>query len=268
MWHELSGVSASESAGTGAQCAATRMTATVSAVMAEATSDAQSTRMEDEEENGFREVGTMLVHPVFVFWCVSCGQEAPEDVQTCPRCAGRVHRHQRVLELPDPPAGSNKRGRTGDGLLCLRSLKAALADISVGEGVGGSALLLSEQGADPDVAEECPALAGRLAALAVPPAVQRALVQRGFVSWEQIAAAMANTTDVDVLATQLGVSSPAAEVLLRRLCNAVVDEAVDEARIFAGPSKRLNADVLNPFDACDCDVQVGQGEAAGVMDEW
>lgn len=166
--------------------------------------------------------GTMLEHPVFVFWCVACGREAPGEARPCPRCSGRVERHQRILELPDPPPAPAAGG--SDGLLSLRSLRAALADISVGEGVGGSAALLFEHGPDQSVAALYPELAGQLSALEVPPAVQRALVNRGFVSWELIRAAVANASDVNALATQLGVASPAAEVLLRRFSNAAARE--------------------------------------------
>mmetsp|Transcript_2988 Transcript_2988/g.7620 ORF Transcript_2988/g.7620 Transcript_2988/m.7620 type:complete len:286 (-) Transcript_2988:100-957(-) len=173
-----------------------------------------------EDDDGVTlDTGTMLEHPVYVFWCVACGQEVPEDgPRLCPRCSGRVERHQRVLELADPPAPCARGG--GGGLQCLQSLRAALADLSVGEGIGDAAVLLFEQGEDPGVAAACPDLASRLAALGVPPAVQRALVGRGFLSWDQIAVAVANTSDVDALATRLGVASPAAEVLLRRFCNA------------------------------------------------
>jgi len=155
---------------------------------------------------------TMLEHPVFVHWCVSCGLEAPEEARQCPRCSGRVQRHQRVLELPDEESGP----------LSLRSLRAALADVSLGEDISDSALLLFEQGPDPGVQEMYPDLAAHLASLSVPPAVQRALVNRGFVSLEQITAAVATAPDSGALALQLGLS-PAAEVLLRRLRHAAAE---------------------------------------------
>merc|ERR1712232_752025 len=94
---------------------------------------------------------TMIVHPVYVYWCVSCGKEAPDDSRACLRCASRVRRHQRVIDVTDSPGELHTRPGAGKGLLRLRSLKAALADISAAEGVGGVALFFSEQGADPTV---------------------------------------------------------------------------------------------------------------------
>jgi len=150
--------------------------------------------------------GSMLERPIFVHWCVSCGREAPEDARSCPRCSGLVRRHQRVLELPDEEAGP----------LSLASLRAALADVLAGEDVGGSAMLLAQQGPDPGVAAAHPTLASALVELGVPPAVQRALVGRGFQSLDQITAAAMAAPGDGSLALQLGLS-PAAEILLRRL---------------------------------------------------
>jgi len=155
---------------------------------------------------------SMLEHPVYVHWCVSCGLEAPEDARLCPRCRGAVRRHQRVEELPDEDPGP----------LSLASLRAALADVTVGEDVGGSAVLLSEQGPDPGLAKAHPALAAELAALGVPPAVQRALVNRGFETLEQITAAATSAPREDAVSVHLGLS-PAAEVLLRRLWHVAVE---------------------------------------------
>jgi len=182
---------------------------------------AGSCRMEDEAEEGAGgraggealPSGSMLEHPVYVHWCASCGRESEEGAEgeqrRCPRCGGQVRRHQRVLELPDEDAG----------LLSLRELRAALADLAVGADVSGSAMLLVEQGPDPGVADMYPELAAELAALHVPPPVQRALVAHGFVSLEQVAAAATAASDASTLALQLGLS-PAAEVLLRRLWHA------------------------------------------------
>eukprot|EP00928_Gymnodinium_smaydae_P027452 TRINITY_DN21233_c0_g2_i3.p1 TRINITY_DN21233_c0_g2~~TRINITY_DN21233_c0_g2_i3.p1 ORF type:complete len:221 (-),score=32.43 TRINITY_DN21233_c0_g2_i3:549-1211(-) len=195
---------------------------------------ASEDHMDDEPESVS---DGMLQHPVFVYWCVSCGQEASEDVITCPRCSSRVERHQRVIELPDPPDARaepfDSQSRGGEGLASLRSLRAALADVAVGAGIGDAAVLLFEQGADADVAASHPELSRSLAALGVPPAVQRALVSQGIVKWEQIQEAMSNTKSVNALASELGVSSPAAEVLLRRLCN-----AANERWHVSSPSRR------------------------------
>lgn len=179
----------------------------------ESLDDCESTSAGSDNETSL--VGSMLEHPVFVYWCSSCGREASKGRRRCARCPGHVERHQRVMELPDD---SSPEGSVG--LLSLKSLRAALADISVGEDIAHSALLLFEQGPDPGVAAVHPALATQLADLAVPPAVQRALVGRGFVSWEQLTATVSTAPDADSLSTRLGLSSPAAEVLLRRLWHA------------------------------------------------
>lgn len=164
---------------------------------------------------------TMLEHPVFVFWCVSCGYEAPAECRPCPRCGNFVRRHQRVLELPDEDPGA----------LSLASLGAALADISAASrDVQSSALLLSEQGPDPGVAATFPAMASELANLGVPPAVQRALMNRGFSSLEQITAAATSAPSEGALAVKLGLS-PAAEVLLRRLWQAAAERRAEQQRV-------------------------------------
>lgn len=176
--------------------------------------------------------GTMLEHPVFVFWCESCGYEAPQECHSCPRCAGFVRRHQRVLELPDEDAGS----------LSLASLRAALADISASHDLQSSAMLLSEQGPDPGVASAYPAMASELAALGVPPAVQRALAKRGFSSLEQITAAATSAPLEGGLGSKLGLS-PAAEVLLRRLWHAAAERRAEQERL---TRRRRTADALAP----------------------
>lgn len=176
--------------------------------------------------------GSMIEHPVFVFWCVSCSYEAPEECQPCPRCGACVRRHQRVLELPDEDAGS----------LSLASLRAALADISVSHDLQSSAMLLSEQGPDPSVASTNPAMASELAALGVPPAVQRALVKRGFSSLEQITAAATSAPMEGALGLKLGLS-PAAEVLLRRLWHAAAERRAEQERAV---QRRRPAESLYP----------------------
>lgn len=163
---------------------------------------------------------TMLEHPVFVHWCESCGLESQEDAHRCPRCVGVVRRYQRVQELPDEDTGA----------LSLTSLRAALADVLAGEDMGASAALLSEQGPDPGIAASHPTLASDLAGLGVPPAVQRALVSRGFVSLEQITAAAASAASSEgTLAGHFGLS-PAAEVLLRRLWHVAAERRSDSRR--------------------------------------
>lgn len=185
--------------------------------------------LDDEAGNRLGAAGSMLEHPVFVYWCRSCGLEASHDDGICARCGGAVDCHQRVLELPDPPDAAETDG--GGGLLCLRSLRAALADISVGEDVADSAVLLHEQGADREVARAVPDFANRLAAWAVPPPVQRALFNRGFTSWDQLAATLSSTPDADSLTKQLGLSTPAAEVLLRRLWHAAAESHLEAGRL-------------------------------------
>lgn len=180
---------------------------------------------------------TMLEHPVFVYWCVSCGFEAPEECQPCPRCGNFVQRHQRVLELPDEELDT----------LSLASLRAALADISASHDVQTSALLLSEQGPDPGVAATFPVLASELAALGVPPAVQRALVKRGFSSIEQIIAAATSAPTEGPLAMKLGLS-PAAEVLLRRLWHTAAERRAESQR---AASRRRSAQSLCHPDTSD-----------------
>ncbi|CAE8724998.1 unnamed protein product [Polarella glacialis] len=165
-------------------------------------SDAPSS-VEDEH---LPAAGSMLQNPVFVRWCLSCGQEENTEARNCQRCGGRVQRHQRVLELEDEDEGP----------FSLRSLRDALADVSVGcSDVNSSAVLLSQQGPDPGVAVAYPALAEELASLGVTPAVQRALVSRGFITLEQIVSAVESAADPNTLAKNLGLS-PAVEVLLRR----------------------------------------------------
>lgn len=166
--------------------------------------DMEDVAVEDVQES---KLTTMLEHPIFVFWCESCGRECPGDVeQPCQVCGGHIQRHQRVLELPDEDVG----------LLSLGALRAALADIAVGDETSSAALLLSEQGPDPYVASVFPAFAAELADLHVPPPVQRALVSRGFVSLKHIGCAMSPSLRSGNLALELGLS-PAADVLLRRL---------------------------------------------------
>lgn len=187
--------------------------------------------------------GSMLEHPVFVYWCTSCGREPPAEAGQCSHCWGRVQRHQRVLELPDE--------RDDDGPLSLRSLRAALADVSAGEDVASSAVLLFEQGPDPEVAMLYPTLAEELASLGVPPAVQRALVDRGFINMEQITAAVTSTPPVEagigIRVSTLGLS-PAAEVLLRRLWHVAMEErSIRRARANSrsGVEKRLKVDEVS-----------------------
>jgi len=171
----------------------------------------------------------MLEHPIYVHWCGSCGLEVAEEERRqrrCPRCSGRIVRYQRVLELPDAPTGA----------LSLQSLRAALAEVSAGEreNPNATAVLFSEPGPDPQVAYMHPALAAQLTDLHVPPTVQRALVARGFDSFERICAAMASTTEAGGLAEQLGLP----EVLLRRLWSAV------DARYRSGHEQKRAAAVL------------------------
>jgi len=165
--------------------------------------------MEDVEVDDVQESQstTMLEHPIFVFWCESCGRECPgDDEEPCEVCGGRVQRHQRVLELPDEDVG----------LLSLDALRAALTDIAGSEEASDAALLLSECGLDPDVASVFPAFAAELADLHVPPPVQRALVSKGFVSLRHIGCALSPPSSSCSLSLELGLS-PAVDVLLRRL---------------------------------------------------
>eukprot|EP00440_Ansanella_granifera_P019467 gb/GFBE01021146.1/.p1 GENE.gb/GFBE01021146.1/~~gb/GFBE01021146.1/.p1 ORF type:complete len:238 (+),score=40.52 gb/GFBE01021146.1/:1-714(+) len=166
----------------------------------------------DEDADECLPANSMLERPIFVCWCNSCGAEAASEAQQCLLCGGQVQRHQRVLELDDEDEGP----------FSLRNLREALADLSLGTDVGSSAVLLSEQGQDPGVAAAYPELASELANLGVPPAVQRTLVSRGFVSLEQILSAVASAPDSDTLTSRLGLS-PAAEVLVRRFWQVASD---------------------------------------------
>jgi len=193
--------------------------------------------VEDVQES---KLTTMLEHPIFVFWCESCGRECPGDVEEpCQVCGGRVQRHQRVLELPDEDVG----------LLSLGALRAALADIAVGDETSDAALLLSEQGPDPYVASVFPAFAAELADLHVPPLVQRALVSRGFVSLKHIGCAMSPASSSGNLALELGLS-PAADVLLRRLWH-VSRERRGEQKPAASRSLRHTSASLAEELSCD-----------------
>jgi len=154
----------------------------------------------------------MLENPVFVRWCTSCGREAPEEEDlTCPHCSGSVERYQRVLELPD--------NDEGDATFALHSLRAALAEIASDNSVTAAAVVLSDHGVDPLVAQRNPDFAAQLVALEVPPCVQQALLRHGFISFEQVCEAVSALSEPSAWAEQLGLS-PAAEVLLRRLWHA------------------------------------------------
>lgn len=198
---------------------------------------------------------SMLEHPVFVCWCVSCGFEAPEACRNCPRCGHFVRRHQRILELPDEPPDT----------LSLASLRAALADVAASHDVQSSAMLLAEQGPDPGVAAAHPALAAELASLGVPPAVQRALVARGFCSLEQITLAVSASAQPEgaLAAGSLGLS-PAAEVLLRRLWQAAGEREAERQRL---AQRRRSAQSLCQPLLSSADALLASPSAAAPSDE-
>jgi len=157
----------------------------------------------------------MLEHPVYVFWCDTCGFEAPgEEDLTCSRCTGCIERFQRVLELPDSSEGGTA--------FSFHALKAALLEVSGDDSIAAAAVVLSEDGVDPSVAKHHPLFASQLAALGVPPRVQEALVSHGFDSFGSICEAVESMSGASAWVEQLGLP-PAAEVLLRRLWHAAGD---------------------------------------------
>lgn len=177
----------------------------------------------------------MLEHPVFVYWCESCGREAPEEEYlTCPHCSGCVERYQRVLELPD----ASEEGAA----FAFHSLKTALMEVSGGDSIAAAAAMLSEDGVDSLVAESHPTFACQLAALGVPPRVQQALVVHGFDSFDSVCEAVESMSEASAWVEQLGLP-PAAEVLLRRLWHAAADSRKPQ---IGKDSKRRNA---TEFDA-------------------
>lgn len=139
------------------------------------------------------------------------------SLASCSRCGGRVRRQQRVFELPDEDVG----------LLSLSSLHAALADISVSEDICDSAVLLSGHGPDPEVMARFPEFATQMADLEIPPVVQRALVQRGFFTLEQVLDTAAGCSDAGSFSARFGLS-PAAEVILRRFWQVAADGKVSK----------------------------------------
>mmetsp|Transcript_3941 Transcript_3941/g.9272 ORF Transcript_3941/g.9272 Transcript_3941/m.9272 type:complete len:392 (-) Transcript_3941:114-1289(-) len=211
------------------------------------------TAMSDFENPQSPTQESMLEHPIFVYWCLSCGMEAQEDAANCPVCGGVVQRQQRILEVPDEDVGT----------LSLASLRAALADVSASEDLGASAVLLAQQGPDPGVASIHPKLAEDLVELGVPPAVQRALVERGFQSLDQITAAAAAAPGDHSLSAQLGLT-PAAEILLRRLRTAQDDRGSKKGlrkRTEQGQENprldwRVPTDVLDTICMVDSDSDV------------
>lgn len=153
---------------------------------------------------------------MFVYWCEACGHEAAdEEYLACPRCSGRVQRHQRILELPD--------SSEGDSAFSFHSLKAALAEVCGGDDPIGAALVFSQQGPHPEVVNLYPEFASQLAELGVPPRVQEALVRHRYLTLDDICAAVASVSETDTWTQQLGLP-PAAEVLLRRLWQAALDK--------------------------------------------
>jgi len=212
---------------------------------------------------------TMLEHPVYVYWCASCGLECeePEVPRRC-ACGGRFERFQRVLEIPDGDCGS---------ALSLQSLRLALAEVASSSvagaepsGLAVAAALFSHRGPDPQVMADYPTFAAQLAALEVPPPVQRALVQHGFHSFERICTALecAEAPAAEAWALELGLP-PAAEVLLRRLWHAAAEARAHRAGAALhkrqGSSEMETEKLLAPMEADEPCLAPAEAEALSLL---